>query len=128
MCVPIKLLLPSKSALAEVKLPISLGMSPVNWLWDNEIAISSWHCHRLRGTGPVTWLLVMSNACRRGRCWHMSSGKLPVRVLFAKSMPIDEERLKIAEGIVPVKKLFDSDSTCSSARLPSSCEILPALE
>lgn len=58
----------------------------------------------------------------------MSSGKLPVRVLFAKSMPIDEERLKIAEGIVPVKKLFDSDSTCSSARLPSSCEILPALE
>lgn len=57
----------------------------------------------------------------------MSSGKLPVRLLFEKSKPVDmEERLKIEAGMVPVNKLLFSTNTSNSARLPNSSGISPA--
>ena len=52
-----------------------------------------------------------------------SGGRLPFKLLFVKPIILREERLKILEGIVPVRSLSVSDSTSSFARLPSSCGI-----
>lgn len=111
-----------------VKFPILLGILPVNWLYDKESIWSFLHCHKLFGIGPVNWFMDKPSTSRRGRCWHMLSGRLPIRLLFVNCKLVRDERLKILEGMVPVRSLVIRESNSSSTRLPSSCGISPAIE
>ena len=65
---------------------------------------------------------------RRGR-FHMciSLGKWPVKLFCDKSNLDKEERLKIDEGMVPVKKLFCNHNSSNSSRFPSSSGISPKI-
>ena len=76
---------------------------------------------------PVRESLIGNVKLRRRGRFHkcMSLGNLPAKLFCNKSKFDREERLKIDEGMVPVKKLFCSHNFPNSARFPSSSGISP---
>lgn len=125
MCLPIKLFWPKDRRVADVKFPISLGILPSKWFADKEILRSSLHFHRLWGIEPLSRLPDKKRPWRAGRVWHILSGRWPVRLLYVKSILVSEERLKIGDGMGPIRAFSESSNISRFRRLPSSCGISP---
>ena len=73
--VPLRMLVASYNIVSLVKLPILLGMPPVNLLKDKDKVWSSLHLLRLDGIGPVSWLLDRWMPLNSDKSWlHMLLG------------------------------------------------------
>lgn len=56
----------------------------------------------------------------------MSAGRLPDKLLFVKSIFLNEEMLKIKDGMDPVKEPLGALNISKLTRLPISAGITPA--
>lgn len=124
--VPVKLLSPIYNSLSKVRFPMFLDMLPVNLLTDNDNLRSHLHSHNPGGKCPESWLEVRYSSSRRGRSYWMSAGRLPDKLLFVKSIFLNEEMLKIKDGMDPVKEPLRALNISKLTRLPISAGITPA--
>ena len=108
-----------------VKFPILFGMLPLNLLALNDKFWRLLHSFILEGSWPENLFKSKWSTSRLGRWWHISSGKLPDRLLFLRLIYFKEEMLKIETGISPFKRICDASNISNERRFPISHGISP---